>query len=938
MERFGIDFRQLGEDTTTQIIAFDAQFRYIYVNPPVERLINTPREQLLGRTIWEVAPHTEGTIYAENYRRAMRERTVIEFEAYYPPLDRWNHVRCVPESGGGVIVFARNITEERRAGFAREEALSLLNAVVNGTTDMVAAIDRERRFLLANSAVARFLGLSSTDEVLGKSDFELLPREADQAMLRRLKAIDEDLMDTGESRAFEFVAETTPTGDGPRTYLANKAPLRDPKTGEVVGLVNIIHDITERQRAERRLLRLFDSHVVGVIFWNLDTGLITDANDIFLSMVGYTREDLAAGRLDFRKMTPPEWTERNEQGVATIREKGSAPTYEKEYYRKDGSRVPILIGGTRFEEAGAEGFSFILDITERKRREERERAYLKDIFMQAPAFMATLRGPQHVFEMMNPPYHQLVGYRDILGKPVAEALPEVVAQGFISLLDQVYRTGEPFIGKDMRLVLQTTPDGPLEERFIDFAYQPLLDEERQVSGILAHGIDLTERKRLELEQERLLSEVRVSAEREALVNRIGQAIRATLDPEVIQATVAALLGEALRLDRCFYVAYDLTFDRIHVGQDWRRPDLPSIAGDYQASRYLWVLDEIFAGGTAVFNNARESALSAAAASVTESFGLRALLAVPFFDQGTPVAALFAVMTEPRVWTAAEAGLAEQVATLTRTALETARVAQRERNIALQLQAALQPELPASVPGMAIRGYYHAALEEAGVGGDFAEVFPAQGGALTCLVVADLSGKGLAAASQVAAVKNMLRFALHSDGSLAAAVTRLNQVLAEQQLLTGFATMFVGMYDAGAAVLSYVNCGQEPGLVWRAATSAVEPLSSTGPVLGAIAEGKFTEASVTLAPGDILVLFTDGMTEVGPTRQKFLEIEGLTSLFAQYCAAASAASDGVQPATEIAASILSRLIAGVEAYAGGAAAIRDDITVLVGAVSADVPLP
>lgn len=109
--------------------------------------------------------------------------------------------------------------------------------------------------------------------------------------------------------------------------------------------------------------------------------------------------------------------------------------------------------------------------------------------------------------MANPLYLQLIGKQgqNILGKTVAEALPEVVEQGFIGLLDNVYQTGQPFIGKDVHISLQTEPNGPVAKRVLDFTYQPIFDEDSTVSGILVHGVDLTERKQLEQEREQLLA-------------------------------------------------------------------------------------------------------------------------------------------------------------------------------------------------------------------------------------------------------------------------------------------------------------------------------------------------------------------------------------------------------------------------------------------------
>ena len=128
---------------------------------------------------------------------------------------------------------------------------------------------------------------------------------------------------------------------------------------------------------------------------------------------------------------------------------------------------------------------------------EVERARLKTLFMQAPAFISVTRGPKHIFDMVNPPYLQLVGQRDLIGKTVREAFPEIEGQGFFELLDEVYRSGKPYVGKDMRILFQESADAPMRERFLDFVYQPLIEADGSVSGIFAHGVDLTERKQAE---------------------------------------------------------------------------------------------------------------------------------------------------------------------------------------------------------------------------------------------------------------------------------------------------------------------------------------------------------------------------------------------------------------------------------------------------------
>jgi PAS domain S-box-containing protein len=134
-------------------------------------------------------------------------------------------------------------------------------------------------------------------------------------------------------------------------------------------------------------------------------------------------------------------------------------------------------------------------------------AQMTEIFHKAPAFMCTLKGPQHIFEIVNENYFQLVGERNIVGKTVADALPEVVEQGYVKFLDDVYNTGNSFVAKDAHVMLQRQLHGPQEERILDFVYLPLKDTDEKVYGILVHGIDITERKRAEVGLRKLADEL-----------------------------------------------------------------------------------------------------------------------------------------------------------------------------------------------------------------------------------------------------------------------------------------------------------------------------------------------------------------------------------------------------------------------------------------------
>ncbi|HTO63017.1 MAG TPA: AAA family ATPase [Bradyrhizobium sp.] len=130
---------------------------------------------------------------------------------------------------------------------------------------------------------------------------------------------------------------------------------------------SLYRDLSER---EAKIRRLVDANVIGIIIWDLG-GRILEANDAFLRIVGYDREDLVSGRLRWTDLTPSEWLDRQERyWIPELKKMGSVQPFEKEYIRKDGSRAPVLIGMAAFDEHGDQGVSFVVDLTERKRSEE----------------------------------------------------------------------------------------------------------------------------------------------------------------------------------------------------------------------------------------------------------------------------------------------------------------------------------------------------------------------------------------------------------------------------------------------------------------------------------------------------------------------------------------------------------------------------------------
>lgn len=198
-----------------------------------------------------------------------------------------------------------------------------------------------------------------------------------------------------------------------------------------------------------------------------------------------------------------------------------------------------------------------------------ERKRLADLFEQAPAFFAVLRGPGHVFEMINPLYQELIGQRGVIGKTLQEALPEAVEQGFIALLDRVYQTGQSFVGNATPVKLARTASQPLEMRYLDFVYQPRRDADGSISGVIVLGVDVTESKRAEqvlLQSEKLNAVGRLASSiaheinnpLEAVTNLLYLALGAAVNPiakeyleaaEVELRRVTAIANQTLRFYR-----------------------------------------------------------------------------------------------------------------------------------------------------------------------------------------------------------------------------------------------------------------------------------------------------------------------------------------------------------------------------------------------------
>src|SRR6267378_2391230 len=268
---------------------------------------------------------------------------------------------------------------------------------------------------------------------------------------------------------------------------------------------NLIEQVThlasiaiEREQAEEalrereaRIRRLVESNIIGVFFWDLAGG-VTDANDAFLRTVGYSRQDLLSGRVNWSSMTPPEYRAADEKAIEELMQSGTHQSYEKEYIRGDGSRVTILLGGTFIEGSKGQGVSFVLDLTQRKKAEAelREQASLLDLTHDT----VFVRDMKDIITYWNHGAEKLYGWdrEEAVGKTTHQLLQTTFPEPLGDIKAQLLRTGR-WEGE----LLHTKRNGA--QVVVSTRWALRRDERGNAVAILETNNDITERKRREAE-------------------------------------------------------------------------------------------------------------------------------------------------------------------------------------------------------------------------------------------------------------------------------------------------------------------------------------------------------------------------------------------------------------------------------------------------------
>jgi PAS domain S-box-containing protein len=342
----------------------DRDWRITFVNGEACRSVGRPREELLGRVLWEAFPAVVGTPAEGHYRRAVRERVVVEFENFYDPVGKWFGIKVFPTADGGLASFTRDVTDRKQFdGRVRAEA-ARAQLLADAVPALISYVDADGRYRLNNRAYEQWFG-HPREAVLGRHMREVLG-EAGWA------AVGPHVAEALGGRVVSYQTEVV-FRDGHARWISATYTPDVGEGGAVRGFVAHVNDITPQKRAEEAVRRseaefraLFEGAGVGKAEADVATGRYLRVNQKFCDITGYTAAELL-GRTA-ADITHPDDVGRDRAAVAALlRGESDRFEHEKRYVRKDGSEVWVQVTVTGIGDPPARLLGAASDVTARRR-------------------------------------------------------------------------------------------------------------------------------------------------------------------------------------------------------------------------------------------------------------------------------------------------------------------------------------------------------------------------------------------------------------------------------------------------------------------------------------------------------------------------------------------------------------------------------------------
>jgi two-component system CheB/CheR fusion protein len=271
--------------------------------------------------------------------------------------------------------------------------------------------------------------------------------------------------------------------------------------GSMVDITRLVDAETKLSSSEKKFRKVFDSNVIGMLFSNLETERIEDANDAFLNMIGYSREDLERS-ISWEDITPAEYMEISYFSVEQIKKHGVCPPFEKQYICKSGEIISVMVGSALLDENNAdEVITYVINITEQKRIEEKQNELQQliskqqdefySIFKNAPAMITIRRGPELRYEFTNNAFIEFYGDRNYIGRSSVDMHPELQFEKIREMEQHVLQTGETLVAKTF-LVQRPDEHNEISDYWFDMIFTPVFTTDGVIDGIAFFGFDVTD--------------------------------------------------------------------------------------------------------------------------------------------------------------------------------------------------------------------------------------------------------------------------------------------------------------------------------------------------------------------------------------------------------------------------------------------------------------
>lgn len=509
LQRSNTDLENLLASTEIATLFLDDDLQIQNFTPTLSGIYNVSRIDI-GRSILDITSKAEKLIALPKLRDVIRKGVIeddINFIDGRRLLRRVTPYRTTEGAYSGIVVTFIDVTHVRVAEELRRESENKFQVMADTAPVFVWISNLDRKRTWFNKGWLEFTG-QKMEEALNEG-WQNVVHPAD---LQRYI----DVYNANFERQTPFHIEYRLRHvSGEYRWISARGVPRSNGEGHFEGYIGACLDIHE-QRVAREELKITQerfqtlTEVIPQLVWTC----LSDGRCDYLSRQWEEYTGIPAdAQMGFnwidRVIHPDDRDRTYKHWIGAVQ---GLHAYDIEYRirRHDGEYRWFQTRGTPIRDATdkiTRWFGTCTDIHELKVAQERVASNEKRLEMMirtSPSFMCLLTGPDFVFEQVNEHYKKLIGFREVLGKPVLEALPEVRGQGFIELLEKVRESGEPFIGNEVPILLQPKPGAPAEKKYLDFVYQPSEIIDGKTQGIFVHGVDVTNKveARLLIETER----------------------------------------------------------------------------------------------------------------------------------------------------------------------------------------------------------------------------------------------------------------------------------------------------------------------------------------------------------------------------------------------------------------------------------------------------